>query len=521
MSPTLPVRTLVVWCPNWSVLAAGRALDQPVAVLAADRVVDSTPRARHLGVEIGLRRREAQARCPHLEVLTRDPVAEARRFEAVLAAVEQLCPRLDVRLAGSCALATRGPSRYFGGDEALAARVAGVVDDALATLDPRARARVGVADGPFAAHLAAHNPRSVVAPMVVPAGTTPTFLADLPLEVLDRPEVTGVLERLGLCTLGDLAALPVGSVTGRFGASGEAAHRLARGLDERPPHLTTPPPGVAVHVGLDPPATRAEVVAFAARGAAEDLHGRLGALGLSCVRLVVRVETEHGEVHERLWRHEGALGVSAIADRVRWQLDGWLHGPSRHRPTAGVVRLDLIPDEVVPATGRQLGFWGGETEARERATRALARVEGMLGAGTVRVPDRRGGRMASDEVVPVSWGAADLADRIRAPWPGRLPGPMPTRLHHPPRAARVVDGDGRPVTVDARALPSGSPARVVVGEGPWCEVLSWAGPWPLDERWWDGPRRRRRARFQVVDGSGTARLLSVAQGRWWCDATYD
>ena len=59
-------------------------------------------------------------------------------------------------------------------------------------------------------------------------------------------------------------------------------------------------------------------------------------------RLVVEAETEHGERLARCWRDEGVLGASALADRVRWQLEGWLHGPPAVRPTAGLVRLVLL-----------------------------------------------------------------------------------------------------------------------------------------------------------------------------------
>ena len=64
---------------------------------------------------------------------------------------------------------------------------------------------------------------------------------------------------------------------------------------------------------------------------------------------------------ERRWRHEGALSAGAIADRVRWQLDGWLSGSVSSRPTGGLDRLVLVPEEVRAASGRQLGFWGGQS----------------------------------------------------------------------------------------------------------------------------------------------------------------
>ena len=55
---------------------------------------------------------------------------------------------------------------------------------------------------------------------------------------------------------------------------------------------------------------------------------------------------------------------------------------------------------------------------------------------------------------------------------------------------------------------------------PWTEIRAWAGPWPLDERWWD-TGRRRRARLQVVTGDGQARLLTLEHGQWHLEATYD
>ncbi|MCB1018090.1 MAG: DNA polymerase Y family protein, partial [Acidimicrobiales bacterium] len=371
-----PTRTLAVWCPDWPVVAAGVALDVPAAVLRANRVVACSPAARAEGVGVGLRRRESQGRCPGLVVLDHDPGLDARRFEPVLAAVETLTPRVEVTAPGSCAFATRGPSRYFGGDETLAEKVVAVATEALAG---RGDVVVGVADGPFAARLAARTAapggvdrgdRAVPGPgrtLVVAPGESAGFLAPLPVAALDRPDLVDVLERLGLRTLGAVAALPLADLVARFGLEGQGAHRLAAGLDERPPDARRPPPDLVVHAELDPPAERVDRAAFVGKALADELHARLASEGLACTRVAVEAETEHQERLERLWRHEGALSAAAIADRIRWQLDGWLNGNPAVRPTGGVSRLALVPDEVLPARGRQLGFWGGKAAAGERA----------------------------------------------------------------------------------------------------------------------------------------------------------
>lgn len=517
------VRTLVVHCPEWPIVAAGVEPGAPAAVLHANRVVAVSPVARDEGVVPGLRRREAQARCPELAVIAHDPARDARAFEAVIGALEVLTPRIEIIAAGTCAFATRGPSRYFGGDRSLAERAELLAADALgARTGVAGPPRAGVADGLFAASLAA---RAGVT--VVPPGTSAAFLAPLPAETLDRDDLVGLLARLGLRTLGQFAELPEASVVARFGADGALAHRLARGLDGRPLVAGRPRLELAVTAELDPPADRIDRVAFVAKTLADELHARLSGLGVACTRVAIEAETEHDERLVRLWRHEGALSAAAIAERVRWQLDGWWHSP--RRPTGGISLLRLVPDEVEAETGHQLGFWGGRTLADGRAARALARIQGLLGPEAVRRPERRGGRSPIEAVVAVPVGMVDpddhragpAASRVDAPWPGRLPAPSPALVHQPPLAANVLDGSGRPVTVDGRGQASAAPAWVEIANRAARAVTAWAGPWPLDERWWDAADRRRRARFQVVTDAGTAHLLVLERGQWSVEATYD
>ena len=540
-------RTLVVWCADWPVVAAGVPLDVPAAVLRANRVVACSPAARAEGVERHQRRRDAQSRCPEVLILEHDPAAEARAFEPVAASLEALTPRIEITYPGACAFPTRGPSRYHGGDRALARRAAALVSH---TLSGRAPVRVGVADGPFAAALAAHRHRRAVAvarsedmALVVPPGESPAFLAPIPVTVLaDEGGPAGaalvdVLERLGVRTLGALAALPLAEVVGRFGAEGLRAHRLAGGEDGRPPVTAPLPTDWTLSAELDPPAERVEAAAFVARGLADDLHRRLAETGSACTRLVVGAETEHGETHERVWRTEGTFSALAIADRMRWQLEGWVGGvDNAHRPSGGLTRLWLAPEEIVPAGGRQLALSTGgpgavdPIEAGDRASRALARVQGLLGIDAVRVPEWRGGRGPGERVGLVPVAAADVIeprpaarpDWVAEPWPGTVPAPAPATIHAPPLPVEVVDDAGRPVAVGGRGEVSAAPAAVAAGDrSARRPVAAWAGPWPCDERWWDPETHRRRARLQVTMADGTAHLLVVEAGRWSVEATYD
>ena len=225
-------RTACLWCPAWPVVAL-RARDPSLcdaAVAVVERgerglvVIAASTEAAAEGVTSGLRRREAEARCPGLTVAEADPQVEARAFEQVARAVETFTPRFVLEEPGRISFPTRGPSRYFGGDTAMAVRCL----DAVRNIGI-ADARVGVADGGFAAMLAARAAEPGAA-YVVPPGESPGFLAPWPVAVLEDPEpgeaaeLADLLVRLGLRTLGAFAALPDGAVLGRFGSAGARAY---------------------------------------------------------------------------------------------------------------------------------------------------------------------------------------------------------------------------------------------------------------------------------------------------------
>jgi protein ImuB len=519
----VPVRALVVWCPDWPVVAAeivdGVPATAPVAVLHANRVVACSEAARAEGVCRGLRKREAQSRCPRLTVVDHDPGRDARAFEPVVAAVETVATGVEVIRPGVCALAARGPARYFGGEEQAAERIVEQIAQ-----DCAVESQVGIADGVFAAGLAARAGR------IVPPGDTPRFLAGQPIEVLGRPRLTDLLRRLGVRTLGDFAALPAGDVLARFGFDAALAHRLAAGQDDRPLAVRRPPPELDVTETYDDPLERIDVAAFAARAVAERLHDRLSRHGLACTRLGIEAVTADGRELYRVWRHDGLLTPTAITDRVRWQLDGWLSGACRRsgvdgppvRPAGGIVRLRLIPEGVLAQTGLQPGLWGEPGEERERAHRALSRVQGILGPEAVVTAVLGGGRSLDDRVRFVPWGEERVPARpVEPPWPGRVPPPAPALVLPDPLPATVYDAGGTPVSVSARLQVSGAPARLVVGSAAPVAIAGWAGPWPVDERWWAPAEARRRARFQVSLADGTALLLALSGGQWLVEAIYD
>jgi protein ImuB len=456
---------------------------------------------------------------------------------------------------GICAFSVRGVAGYFGGEGELAGRIIDTVRQLGFDCG------IGIADGMFAALLASRDaliaewpkppepiesiesiagpPRSsgrrpgstglpnLIEPpvVIVPAGTTPAFLASRSIRVLGEPDLADLLIRLGISTLGDFAALPAAEAENRFGPQGLLAHRLASGLDPRPLAARPPSKDLSVQLEFDPPAEISEQVVFAAKSLADELHAKLAAMGLACVRLQVQVSCADGQEITRLWRHDGLLTELAVAERVRWQLDGWqpiARGGDDNAQLGGITLLRLIPDQLVRQRGRQLALWG-DSVVTDRVARAAVRVQAMLGHEAVQHPVLAGGRSPADRAVLIPFGDArpEPARPAGQPWPGQIPAPAPATVYPLPKPATVTDASGIPVTVTGRGEVSADPARLSVASGPLLAITAWTGPWPITERWWDPVQACRKARFQLVTVDGSAWLAVVKEGRWLIEASYD
>ena len=568
MTTGAPVRSLVLWFPDWPVTAlereAGTAAaaedavgprpgtrtdaaqeefeaKPPVAVVERNLVVACSASARAEGVRRGQRRRDAQARCPGLTLVTADAARDHRAFAPVVSLIEERAPGVQLVRPGLCALRARGPARYYGGEVEAARMLIGTLHES--GLDG---VRVGIADGPFTAEQAARGGTNAADPVfVVPAGGAAGFLAPLPVSVLDASallgagaagakeatDLVGLLARLGVQTLGGFAEMPTDRVRERFGERGVRLHALAAGHDSRPVQPRTPPPELQREIAFEPPLEIADQVAFAMRVTADDFVAGLGAVDLVCTELRVELVGDRGERSERVWLHPGSFDAAAVIDRVRWQLaeDVGTGDAAGGGLRSGVTLVRISPESVDAASHHAPALFGGGPE--ERVHHALSRVQAMLGHRGVLTPAIGGGRWLAERQVLVPWGDKDERDRKaigagglaaqRArPWPGSLPDPLPTTVFADPVPVDVRALGGELVDVDERGNVSAVPA-LFIESGRRRAIEAWAGPWPVVERGWDAARSRRAHRFQVVDADGSAWLLVCDGDAWTAEATYD
>lgn len=522
------MRVMVVWCPDWSVVAALAEAQEsprsPAAVLSANVVEVCNGPARSQGVRRGQRRRDAQARCPELVLLPASPDRDARAFEPVLETVEDLRPGVAALRPGL--LAVRAPGSCYGTEDEAAATVCeALVEDGVWDV------RLGIGDDLFTAEQAART-TAVQSWKVVPAGGSASFLRPLPVHVLqgDGPQGRGLvslLQRLGLHTLGDFADLPGEAVEHRLSTYGARMWRRARGDDPALFAARTPPPELEAEVSFEPALDSVEAITFSVRTTAERFVSQLAHHQLVATGVRVEAESDGVVCSSRAWMHPRHFDARDLVDRVHWQLQSAAVGGSlRARKDSGAVRAPVervrfVPEVVEPAAAHGEPLWGAASD--DLVERGVARVQGMVGFDAVRRPVLQGGRSPSDRQALVPWGErpADLRPPDR-PWPGRVPGPAPVRVWATPPVAEVVDDAGREVAVTDRGVVTSEPCRFRVGGGvlPWQPVTAWAGPWPTDESWWSGGIGLT-ARFQVVGADGRAWLLVRAPDGWSLEAGYD
>lgn len=537
-------RSLVLQVPDWPALALGLAHDiapsVPVIALHGSRVASVTAQARAAGVEAGMTKRAARARCPEARALPRDTEAEHRVFAAAITVLEGVVARFTLLAPGQVEIPLSALMRSHDTE-------AQAVEELLVALTDATGWEVfaGIADSTFAAVLAAGR-QARVAP-----GRTRSFLAPLSVTTLtDADPVTfqdlvPMLQRLGLYRLGDVARLSQADMHARFGLAGMRAHRLACGGLDRLPVDHVRAREFQVHRDLEPPTARPDALSFAARTVAGRFLAGVRAAGLVCTQVEIVLHAVTGESHARTWRLE-TMDETTIADRLRWQAEGWapqtgeaaqapasaspagavgsapgpVHAPdSTDLPDSpagpdfetedGISGIELIAAELMAPLHTQRSLFDTGTG---QVASTLERLQGLFGPDAVLVPGLQGGREPSETNMWTPWQQQAVPTRDpAAPWPGELPAPRPTIVECVP--IELLDARGQSVVARPQGLDS-APATIRYPDGATVDVVDHSSAWPVESGWWEPQEAQYLVRLHVVTADGRALLLRKDHGHW-------
>lgn len=401
-------------------------------------------------------------------------------------------------------LDVRGTSRLHGGSR-------GVFEAIREALGEEHVLGMALASNRFTAEVAARHGRR---PVFVPPGEEALFLSRLPLSVLELPDALARrLAPLGLQTLGDFASLPVGSVERRYGPSGVALHRLARGQDEkglvperhdrRPEVLHDLPGAISALPALMP----------ALEDAAEQLGRLLEERGQGVVRLSATLFLDVGgpvqvEFSPAAPETRGAL----LADLLRLRLEQQPPG----RPVEGFLLAAL---DVQPLAVHQNALFGEVARDAARRAEALSRLRATLGERVVRQPRPRRDHRLEQRWIDEPGASEGEAVSARPQKPAQSPAPaaMSSPTVPTPKALRLLETPEPLVPI----LASGRLVAFRRGREQW-PVARLSRPRRLEGGWWER-RPWARDEYDLVTTSGAHYRVchDLHERRWLLVAEVD
>ncbi|MCW2598361.1 MAG: polymerase [Frankiales bacterium] len=233
-------------------------------------VLSATYEARRFGVASAMPMSRARRLCPEAVVIPPTFGAYSEASAGVMEIFRSVTPLVEPLSLDEAFLDVRGATRRFGGPRLIGEWIRATVED-----EQGITCSVGVASSKFVAKLgSAHcKPDGL---LVVPADGVVAFLHPLPVAALwgvgDKTEE--VLRKLGLHTVGDLAATPVQTLQRALGpAVGSHLSALAWGRDDRVVTPTEPDKSIGAEETFpvdidDPRVVRRELLRLSERTAA-------------------------------------------------------------------------------------------------------------------------------------------------------------------------------------------------------------------------------------------------------------
>jgi protein ImuB len=437
---------------------------------------------------------DARALLPALQVHPAEPAADARLLEDLATWCERYTPAVALdrsaahEAGGALWLDITGCAHLFGGEAALRA-------DLLARLRRQGlAAEAAIADAPGAAWAAARYgaaERQIVPPDGAGAALGPLPVAALRLE----PELSAMLERLGLGRIENLYPLPRPALTARFGDAlvtrlDQALGRLAEPISPR-----RPLPAHRAQLPLAEPLMEVATLAVLTRRLLDQLCAGLAAAGLGARRLtlaVYRVDNSSASA---------AIGTSRPCREPRQLARLFAEKLALIDPGFGIERAILAADVVEPLLPEPLAWRsmgaGDLDQARDLAP-LVDRLSNRLGAGAV------------SRLVPEASHWPERAQRRVPALDQNKPAAFTPRPLHGPAPARPLRLLARPEPIEAIAAVPDEPPVLFRWRQAVHKVARVRGPERLAPEWWCQPDADpdvlTRDYFAVEDSEG---------GRFW------
>ncbi|PZQ59728.1 MAG: protein ImuB [Sphingomonas taxi] len=459
-------------------------------------VVAVSAAARALGIAAGMPLTQVRAATPDVVVRDADPDGDARALHRLAVALaRRWTPGVAIADAQSLFLDLGGVAHLHGGEERMMRRIVRLLARVGVT------ARIGVADTTGAAWACAHHAApDAEGVTILPPGASLDAIAALPAAALRLDEgALELLRRLGVDTVGQLAALPRAPLARRFGRAvplrlDQASGRIAEPLDP-----VLPPVAVMVEQRFAEPLLTAGPIAHWITQLVSRLTHELARAGRGARVLLLAATRVDAAVQvfrigfarptrapdhllrlllRQVERIDPGFGIEALALHVR-RADP-LGAEAFDADLAAGERSDLAPlvDAIVNRIGARR-LW------RARAVESDVPERSVCAAAPLDPPGRDAPALARDDVRRLDARDADH------PWHPRWP--RPTRLLRRPE----------PVDNVMAELPDDWPRRFT-WRGLTHRIVRGDGPERITGEWWRRSAERASVRdyYQVEDDEG-------------------
>src|SRR6185503_14917494 len=390
---------------------------------------------------------------------------------ALLALASSFSPLVEDTAPGMVVFSIVGLGRLIGTPPEIAAVVA------RRGAEAGIQANLAISADPDTAMLAAEHLRGIT---LIPPGKEADRLGSLPVQVL--PAEAGLIETLdkwGIRTLAELAALPELGFIARFGDQGERLLRLARGETRRSLRVVAAAENYQRRVELEHPQRLLEPLLFVISSLLNELMQ-----GLSFNRVTLTLNGVPRTLEFPVPVRESKV----ILKQLQFDLEA-------HPPQVAIVSVEVQLNPVEPRV-LQHGLFIPQAPAPEKLQLTLARLTALLGEGNV----------GSPELLDTHRPDAFVMRAFSAEAPATPAQPAAIRFafrhYRPPIAAQVRVKAERPVSVNAQPI--------LTATGPWRASGDWWTTAPWDREEWD---------VELSNG-GLYRVYQASQ-RWFLEGMYD
>jgi protein ImuB len=500
-----------LFIPDFPVQAVTRQFSElrskPVALFEGapplTRVFAANQAARALGVEIGMTKLQAED-CTGVEWRWRSASLETIAHAVLLDCAWTISPRVEEGRKGSkqhspdtVVLDIAGCEKLFGSPE----KIGGDLKHIAAEVG--FDANVAIAENPEAAICAARGFPGIT---VIPPGNEAAILGTLPLSSFAIPgELLETLNRWGIHTCAEFAALPEIAVVERFGQEGRHWHNLSRGTGARPLMPREFPSQFEECMELEFSVDLLEPLLFVLNRLLDQLCTRLRMHVLATREVKVSLTLQPDDLRRKEpVLHIRTLRLPVPATESKFLLKLLQLDLQAHPPTAPVTAVHIL---IVPARSRtkQLGLFLPLSPEPEALEITLARIQSTVGEGRAGAPElldshRPGAFQLNRFVLPEPSLKLSLHDH---------PPRAALRIYRPPLKAKVELHDERPSSIvcDGVRKPVLASAGPTKTNGAWWSENSWA------REEWDVLVPALRPQYRpVCSGNSTSPLGSGSSG---------